>query len=59
MSQRQARHQRDEDEPELTRATDAAHSHKENEDGFDALIDEIDAIIEETGVIEYIQKGGQ
>lgn len=59
MSQRQARHQRDDGEPELTSETDAADSRKEKEDGFDTLIDEIDAIIEETGVSEYIQKGGQ
>jgi hypothetical protein len=59
MSQRQAPHQREDDEPELASETDAAHSREEKDDSFDALIDEIDAIIEETGVIEYVQKGGQ
>ncbi|MFE3786102.1 ubiquitin-like protein Pup [Amycolatopsis sp. NPDC059090] len=59
MSQHKTRHERDDDEPEPTSEADTAVSRKEKNEGFDTLIDEIDAIIEETGVIEYIQKDGQ
>lgn len=63
MSQHQAHHQRDDDESELELepASEAgAASRGEKEDELDALIEDIDSILENTVLVEqYVQKGGQ
>ncbi|SDJ03334.1 Pup-like protein [Actinokineospora alba] len=61
MSQHQAHHQRDDDESELELASEAgAASRAEKEDELDALIEDIDSILENTVIVEqYVQKGGQ
>ncbi|MET8759549.1 ubiquitin-like protein Pup [Lentzea sp. NPDC004782] len=60
MSRRQAHRQRDGDGPESAPTSAADSDSRQDKDSeIDALIDEIDSIIEETGVTEYIQKGGQ
>jgi hypothetical protein len=60
MQQHQACQQRDGESPESESASSVDTTSREDRDHeIDALIDEIDSIIEETGVIEYVQKGGQ